>query len=119
MRILLTCVFLFTAGLLLAQAASDLNGDWIFTFETEGGVRNAPASFQVDGTKVTGKFDKSDVKGTYEDGKLNLEFPLNSDEAGFTAIVKITGKMDDGKLTGSWSFGGEHTGTYVAKRKAS
>ncbi len=43
------------------------------------GERNFDATFQQDGEKVTGKWMDADVQGTFADGKLNLEFPFNSE----------------------------------------
>jgi hypothetical protein len=72
------------------------------------------SDFQVDGDQVSGKFGKTDVKGTFTDGKLNLEFPLNSDEAG-PGTMKIKGELAGDTLTGNWSFQ-EHDGTFKASR---
>jgi hypothetical protein len=63
---------------------------------------------------VTGKWDKSDVKGTFTDGKLNLEFPINSEEAG-PGTLKIKGDLANDALTGTWEFQ-EYNGTFKATR---
>ena len=95
-----------------SAASTDLAGKWTFVFDTEGGDRTFQADFVVNGETVTGKWDKkADVKGTYKDGKLELEFPSNSDEVG-EGTLKISGVMKDG-LTGNWSFQ-----TYEGKFKA-
>jgi hypothetical protein len=86
-----------------AQTSGELAGKWHFVLQTEGGDRTYEATFTVDGDKVGGKWDKYDVKGTFTDGKLALEFPVNSDEAG-EGILKITGKLEKDELTGTWSF---------------
>jgi len=118
MRYVLLCLTFLLACAALAQNAADLTGTWVFVLDTEGGERRAEPTFQVDGTKVTGKWDSSDVKGTFENGKLELAFPMTSAEGGFSATLHITGKMDGGVLAGRWDFG-EHSGTYKATRKPS
>lgn len=98
-----------------AAATSDLTGKWHFTLNTEGGDREVEALFKVDGDQVTGTWDKTDVKGTYKDGDLDLAFPLNSEEAGMTATLKIKGKLKADKLSGNWEFS-EYSGTFTAAK---
>ncbi len=98
-----------------AVGTGDLAGKWHFTLNTEGGDREAVAIFKLDGDQVTGKWDATDVKGTYKDGDLDLAFPLNSEEAGMTATFKIKGKLKDGKLVGNWEFS-EYSGTFTAAK---
>jgi hypothetical protein len=98
-----------------AAAASGVAGKWHFTLNTEGGDREIEALFKVDHDQVTGTWDKTDVKGTYKDGDLDLAFPLNSEEAGMTATLKIKGKLKADKLAGSWEFS-EYSGTFTATK---
>lgn len=116
-----TVLLLLTVLLALAlclSADTGVAGKWAFTLDTEGGARMADADFQVDGDKVTGKWGESTVKGTFADGKLDLAFPMESPEAGFSATMKITGKLDGADLVGTWEFG-QYSGSYRAKRKSS
>jgi hypothetical protein len=99
-RILLTLV-----SLLPAFAADEIAGKWNLVLDTDGGQRNAVLTIAVDGENVTGKWETTDVKGTFKEGKLELDFPLTSPEAGFTANLKISAKLSDGGLTGNWSYG--------------
>ena len=93
----------------------DITGKWHFVFQTEGGDREFDASFQLDGDKVTGKWDNKDnVKGTFADGKLALAFEANSEEVG-PGTLKIDGKLSDDTLTGNWSFQ-SYDGTFKATR---
>ena len=98
-----------------AATSNDLTGRWHFTLNTEGGDREVDALFKVDGDQVTGTWDKTDVKGTYKGGDLDLAFPLNSEEAGMTATLKIKGKLKVDKLTGNWEFS-EYSGTFIATK---
>ncbi|MGA8028222.1 MAG: hypothetical protein WB992_13855 [Bryobacteraceae bacterium] len=99
----------------MAQArTADISGTWHFVLQTDGGERVSEPTFQQNGDKVTGKWGTADVKGTFSDGKLNLEFPYNSDEAG-AGKLKINGQLDGDVLTGEWGFQ-EYSGKFKATR---
>jgi hypothetical protein len=103
----------------LAQAAdSGVTGKWNFVLDTEGGERQAPAEFGLDGEKVTGTFGPAEVKGTFAENKLELKFPFESEEVGKGTLV-FKGKIENGALTGDWSFETEaqtYTGSFKATR---
>jgi hypothetical protein len=96
---------------------SGIEGKWHFVLDTPGGDREVDADFTVDKDgNVTGKWGPADVAGTYKDGKLALAFQFTSDEAGTTADMKITGKLDEtAALAGDWEFS-EYNGTFKAAR---
>ena len=95
--------------------AADISGKWNFQLETDGGPREASPTFHLDGTKVSGKWETADVKGTFVDGKLDLAFPLTSEEAGMTGTLKIVGQMQGDEISGKWEFEG-YSGTFKARR---
>jgi hypothetical protein len=100
----------------IAQDAG-LNGKWHFVMDTPGGDREMDAEFAVgaDG-KVTGKYGKTDVAGTFKDGKMDLDFEMTSEESGETAHLKLIGKFDDKMaLIGTWEFS-SYSGTFKATR---
>jgi hypothetical protein len=98
-----------------AQApAESVEGKWHFVLDTEGGDRTVEPNFVQEGEKVTGKWDAADVKGTFRDGKLDLAFPLNSEEAG-PGTLKIRGELKGDTLTGRWEFQ-DYSGTFKATR---
>ena len=99
---------------LTAASKLDVSGKWHFVLQTEGGEREREATFQQDGQKVTGKWDDADVQGTFGDGKLDLEFPINTEEAG-KGTLKIKGQLAADALTGTWEFQ-EYSGTFKATR---
>ena len=113
------------AGCLLIglQSASaqdaGVNGKWHFVLSTPGGDRDVDVDLAVDTDgKVTGKFGTTDVAGIYKEGQLDLNFPFTSDEAGVTADMKITGKLDEtAAINGSWDFSA-YNGTFKATRPA-
>lgn len=96
------------------KAATTIAGKWHFVLNTEGGDRDIDANFEQNGKQVTGKFGKDDAKGTFDDGKLQLEFSLNSQEAG-PGKMKIKGDLANDAMTGNWDFQ-TYNGTFKATR---
>lgn len=110
-------IALLTLSLALVAAlpaAEDVNGKWHFVLETEGGPREADAEFNITGEDVAGSWGGAPVKGVYKEGKLELSFPFNSPEAG-EGTLKISGQLESGSLTGTWSFS-TYSGTFKAAR---
>jgi hypothetical protein len=108
-------LFAVLASVQTAKAA-DLAGKWHFVLDTQGGDREVDANFVLDGEKVTGKWGDADVTGTFKEGKLDLAFPMHSEEAGIDAPIKIVGKLDADGLAGTWEFS-EYNGTFKAAKK--
>ena len=113
-------VFALAAAFALSamlQAASAIDGKWQFSLQTDGGPREAAVEMKTDGDLVSGKWDTTDLKGTFKDGKLALSFPMTSPEAGMTADLVIDGTLEADALKGTWKFG-QYTGTFTAAKKA-
>jgi hypothetical protein len=116
------CAALLCFGLAGASGTAQtagVSGKWHFVFQTDDGERNFDATFQQDGDKVTGKWGDADVQGTFADGKLNLEFPFNSEVGPGT--LKMNGQLAEGALSGNWEFqasGGNYTGTFKGSKSA-
>src|SRR5260370_41079181 len=81
----------------------DVSGKWHFVLQTEGGEREREATFQKDGQKGTGKWADADVQGTFDEGKLYLEFPMTSEEAG-KGTIKIKGHLASDSFTRTWEY---------------
>jgi hypothetical protein len=96
-------------------SAFELTGQWDFVFDTEGGVRRTPVTLQLNGEQVSGKFDKSDIQGTFRGGKLDLKFPHYSAEGGLEAELSLQGSVEGDGLKGGWRFG-EHGGAWTATK---
>jgi hypothetical protein len=92
----------------------DVTGKWHFVLDTPGGDRESDAEFLVDGGKVTGKYGKADVAGTFKEGKIDLAFTIDTEEAG-SGTLKIVGAIDGDAITGNWEFT-EYNGTFKATR---
>ena len=99
----------------LAAGKADVSGKWHFVLQTEGGDREREATFQQQGSKVTGKWDDADVQGTFDDGKFDLEFPVTTEEVG-KGTLKIRGRATEDSLTGTWEFQ-SYSGTFKATRE--
>ena len=107
------------AGLLLGGVAlaSEIDGAWTFVFQTDGGERMLPMTFQVTGREVSGTTQgETPVKGTYADNELLLDFPFYSEETGISGNLQIRGKHKEGKISGDWSFV-EYSGTFTATKQ--
>ncbi|MBV9302965.1 MAG: hypothetical protein JOY62_16050 [Acidobacteriaceae bacterium] len=97
-----------------ANSKTDISGKWHFVLQTEGGERDRDANFQQDGKKVSGKWADADVQGTFDNGKLDLEFPIKSEEAG-EGTLKLKGELTEDSLNGTWEFQ-VYSGTFKATR---
>ena len=105
------------AAALSAQTAGSVAGKWHCVLQTEDGERVIEPIFKQDGEKVTGKWRDGDIKGTFSHGKLDVEFPVTSEEVG-AGILKLKGELVGDTLTGEWTFQ-EYKGTFRAIRAQS
>jgi hypothetical protein len=95
--------------------AAGIDGKWEVALETAGGPRAAVADFKLDGEKVSGTWDTTEVQGTFKDGALNLSFPFSSAEGGMSATLTIKGQLEGDAITGTWVFG-DYSGSFKATR---
>jgi hypothetical protein len=100
----------------VARADSAIDGTWQFNLQTDGGPRDVTVVMKADGDQVTGKWDTTDLKGTFSNNTLALKFPLTSAEANMTADLIIDGTLEGDALKGTWKFG-EYSGTFTATKK--
>ncbi len=84
---------IFMSAVPASAAAPDVTGKWHFVLDTPGGDRESDAEFLVDSGKVTGKYGKADVAGTFKDGKMDLAFTIETEEAG-NGTLKLVGQED-------------------------
>ena len=98
---------LFSIGSLLTVKpafAAEIDGNWLFTLDTEGGVREISATLKLEGKKVTGKWGEYDVKGVFSGRNLDLDFTIYVEEVQTKGNLRIAGKLEMGKLVRSWEF---------------
>jgi len=101
---IIVCFILFAAG---STVASELDGVWnlLFDFDTHPHQNNL--ILKVTGTEVTGRMWADDVYGTYENGKLALEFPYSFPYLpGMRGMARFDGELKDGILTGDYNVCG-------------
>ena len=113
MRLRLFCILMLTAA--LVAGAAGVAGKWTFRLETQNGQRVVPVQLKVDGDQVSGTFGEAPAKGTFRDGKLELEFPVTPPDVGTTAVLKIHGKLEGSEIKGDWSWD-QYGGTFTAAR---
>ena len=101
-----TIVGLALAIFLLSQAAmaADLTGKWSFIFYSDQGEHPRQFVLTQKGSAVEGKLGSESFTGTFQNGELKLEGEHYADEAGYKSLMKITGKLVDGKLKGEASW---------------
>lgn len=95
---------MFTVALLAAMAAvaADINGKWTTTIDTMMGPMKWSYSFQVDGSKLTGKTISNDGKetpidnGKVEGDTISFEENVNIEGLGPTKIAN-TGRIVSGE----------------------
>ena len=112
-------IMLFSIGSLLTVKpafAAEIDGNWLFTLDTEDGVREISATLKLEGEKVTGKWGEFDLKGIFSGRNLDLEFSIYVEEVQTEGNLRIAGKLEKGKLVGSWEFG-QYAGTFEASHR--
>jgi hypothetical protein len=112
---------LFCALVLAASAtaqAPNVTGDWDVTINSPQGARQAKASFNQEGEKLTGAIKR-------QSGDLTLEGEVKGKEIKFKYTVKfqeqdlvitMTGNVDGDTMKGDADFGGFAQGDWTAKR---
>ena len=116
-RLFAVTVFLAALAVcVVLRADSAIDGKWQFNLQTDGGPRDVAVEMKTDGEQVSGTWDTTELKGTFKDSKLALNFPLASAEAGFTADLIIDGTLEGDALKGTWKFG-DYGGTFTATKQ--
>jgi hypothetical protein len=119
MRTRFPALALLGLSLLLPTSAraSELAGTWDFVFTNADGSYPRTLVISQDGKAVTARQgDQEEYTGTFTDGVLELTGEHAAPEAGYTSKLKLTGKLEDGRLKGSatWDY---YTLTFEATRK--
>ena len=99
----------------LPLAAAELDGEWNFTWDTEGGVRTNTFTFVQKGDKLTATMGDTRLEGTVNGDSFELTGKHYSPEAGYSADLEMTGKRDGDKLTGKGDWD-SHLSTFTAVR---
>ena len=84
--------------------AESIAGTWKLVWDTEGGVRRTVWEVEQDGDAVLVTTDGHKLEGTFKGGRLELSGKLYSSEAGYSAELKLEGKLENGQLKGRGSW---------------
>jgi hypothetical protein len=113
MRLRWFCALMLMAA--MSVWAAGLAGKWTFKVETPNGQRVFAVELRVDGDRVSGTWGDAQAKGTFREGKLELDFPFTPRDVATTANLKISGKLDGAEIKGTWAWD-QYSGTFVAAR---
>jgi hypothetical protein len=81
--------------------AADLTGAWKLVVNTEDGVREYEMALRQDGANVVAKLGEDEIKGTFENGALELAGEYYSTQEGYRAPLRLTGKLAGDELSGN------------------
>ncbi len=101
--------------LLPVLTAANLSGTWKFVFVTEGSEYPRTIVITQNGGSLTGRMGEETLTGAFRDGKLEMEGKHYSSEAGYSAVLKFTGVVNSGKITGKGLWDSYHL-TFTAAR---
>jgi hypothetical protein len=103
--------------MLATLLAVDLPGKWNITYQTEGGSRERTLEITQEGDEVTAKTPEGTLKGTFKEGVFEVAGEIFSAEAGFKAVLKLSGKLEGEELKGKASWD-QYQMTFTAKKAA-
>ena len=112
-RLALICLLLLCVG--QAAVAADIDGTWIFLFETPIGVREVPTTITTDGEDVTAKTKSATLTGRFLDSRLALNGEVYVERVGYKAPFKIDVAYDGKGFKGNASWD-THEFPVTAKR---
>jgi hypothetical protein len=110
---------ILAAGLALSAFASDINGQWTATFDTQVGEQHYTYTFKADGEKLTGtaKNDRGSTEITQGTIKGDdVSFVENIDFQGTPLVITYTGKISGDEIKFTRKVGDFATEEITAKR---
>jgi hypothetical protein len=110
---------ILAAGMVLSAFASDINGQWAATFDTQIGEQHYTYTLKADGEKLTGtaKNDRGSTEIT--NGTIkgdDVSFTENIDFQGNQLVISYTGKISGDELKLTRKVGDFATEELTAKR---
>ena len=84
-----------------ALAPPPVNGDWDIILTAAEGSTGFPINIVASGEEASATGGDTEFTGTWIDGELRLSGDFFVPEAGYTATLDMTIRVDDDKLTGS------------------
>lgn len=94
---------LVAASFIVACAAAPppVNGDWDIRLTAAEGSTGFPINIVANGEQASATGGNTEFTGTWVDEELRLSGDFFVPEAGYTATLDMTIRVDDDKLTGS------------------
>lgn len=97
-------VAVLVLGASVNAAAPNLTGSWNFTFNSEGGGREASIEIVQDGTSLKATMGESTLTGTLKDNAVELAGEVFVADAAQTGVLKLTGTLDGDKISGKGAW---------------
>ncbi len=96
--------------------AADVDGEWSVAMNSAEGGTVIPMTISIDGEMAKAMVGQDELSGTYRDGELKLTGPLYVPEAGMSATLDMTAKLDGDHLKGTanWDM---YTANVLGTRK--
>jgi hypothetical protein len=100
-----------------AAGGDPISGDWDGLVDTPDQQRPITLKLKLEGEKVTGEIGSEMgtvalQSGSYSGGNLSIAFPFQTGD-----MITMTAVLQEGKLVGQLSLGGQMTVAWVAVRK--
>lgn len=96
----LITIIVTTLLMITSAYAADVDGNWNVMFSSAEGGAMVPMEIKVDGENVTAMADGDELTGTYKNGELTLKGPMYVPEAGMSATLDMTAKLEGNDLVG-------------------
>lgn len=91
----------FTLLAINNSGAADVDGEWNAAMNSAEGGTVIPMVILVNGEMAKATVGQDELNGTYRDGELKLTGPLYVPEAGMSATLDMTAKLDGDHLKGT------------------
>ena len=100
------------------QAQTDVTGEWDASYATPLGPQELKIYLTQEGPRVTGhttsEFGESQVRGTING--QDIQFTFSSTDGGRAIDIRVTAKVDGGRMRGTAKIGDRAEGAFTAER---
>jgi hypothetical protein len=110
---------ILAAGMALSAFASDINGQWTATFDTQIGEQHYTYTFKADGEKLTGTAKNDHGSTEITNGTIkgdDVAFTENLDFNGNQIVITYSGKISGDEIKLTRKVGDFATEELTAKR---
>jgi hypothetical protein len=100
------------------QTQTDVTGEWDASYATPLGPQELKIYLTQEGPRVTGhttsEFGESQVRGTING--QDIQFTFSSTDGGRAIEIRVTAKVDGGRMRGTAKIGDRAEGAFTAER---